>query len=146
MNKTTIKIIGGIIVLMLIAIIIKKLKPTNNSKNQETKIVELDKGIEHRKKFAGAYTTEIKGKKSSNESVEMYALNENGGAKWLWIKNNGKNGAIKDDEKIGTWNATENSITIKIKGNTEMIEELFILKDNVLVNDILPNRYLKKVE
>ncbi|WP_394749574.1 hypothetical protein [Spongiimicrobium salis] len=98
-----------------------------------------------KKKFAGSYTIEIKGK-TFNEHAEVYALNENGGVSWLWIENKGKGNTNIDDRKVGTWTATENSITINIQGNTGVITESYELKDEVLVNSVLPKRYLKPVQ
>ncbi len=101
--------------------------------------------VDNKKKFAGSYTIEVKGVSSAQE-VEVYALDENGGASWLWVENDGKGGANVEDRKTGTWTATENGITINIRGNSGMISETYELKNNVLTNTQLPKRYLKKTE
>ena len=107
--------------------------------------VKTDSSAFYRKVFAGGYTIEVKGVSSAQE-VEVYALNENGGAIWMWVENDGKGGAIVDDRKQGTWNATKNSITINIQGNSEMISETYKLDDGVLTNIHVPKRYLKRTE
>ncbi len=123
-------------------------KKNNAEKKTEVADTEIEKEdkIDYKTKFAGGYTIEVKGVSSAQE-VELYALNENGGAKWMWIENDGNGGAIVVDEKSGTWSATENSITIDIRGNSGMISETYKLNNNnVLTNTQLTKRYLKKTE
>jgi len=142
-------IFGTILSLILLTSCLSDKKNNNEIKMNETESeikVSNEKSIDYKSKFAGGYTIEVKGVSSAQE-VELYALNENGGAKWMWIKNDGNGGAIVDDEKSGTWSATENSITIDIRGNSGMISETYKLNnDNVLTNTQLTKRYLKKTE
>jgi len=114
-----------------------------NIENIDT--LKTEPEIDYKKKFEGSYTIEVKGVSSAQE-VEVYALNENGGAIWLWVENDGKGGARIDDKKTGTWIATENGITININGNSGLISETYELKNNTLTNIQLPKRYLKKTE
>ena len=107
--------------------------------------VSNEKIVDHKSKFAGGYTIEVKGVSSAQE-VELYTLNENGVAKWMWIENDGNGGAIVQDEKSGNWSATANSITIDIKGKSGMISETYKLKGDVLTNTEISKRYLKKTE
>lgn len=144
------KILFGAIIIIIIAIkIINKFSSNDNNnvlKRKGTKTVKIDKGAKYRKTYAGAYSAEIEGVKTSSKNAEIYALNENGGAKWLWIKNDSKKGSYTDQEARGTWDATKNSIIIKIKGKTEMIEEVYTRRNNKFYSDYSSKRYLKKVE
>lgn len=118
---------------------------SRESKNEAVKIVTNQTAKDFKPKFAGSYTIEVKGVPSSQE-VEVYALNENGGASWLWIENDGMGGANVEDRKTGTWIATEHGITINIRGNSGLISETYELKNNVLTNTQLSKRQLKRIE
>ena len=134
-------ILIGVGVVLALYYIGSKEEPKKNS--EEDSFQEYYNN-EFRAKFAGAYT--IEHKTSSVKDVEMYALNENGGAKWLWIENDGSGGANVDDEKTGTWTANENTITVNIRGNSGPIIETYKLKENVFYNTQFPKRYLKEVD
>ncbi len=141
-------IFGIFLSLILLTSCISKKKDNSEPKIIQVKSeidVSKENNINYKSKFAGGYTIEVEGVSSAQE-VELYALNENGGAIWMWIENDGNDGAIIEDEKSGTWSATENSITIDIRGNSGMISETYKLKGNLLTNTQLTKRYLKKTE
>jgi hypothetical protein len=94
-------------------------------------------------KFAGSYTIETKGY-PSYKYIEVYALNENGKASWLYIFNDGKGGVNVKSEKSGYWVADKKGITVIINGNTGVISETYTLKNNVLTNIENSERSLKK--
>ena len=107
----------------------------------EIEIVKED----FRPKFAGTYTIELKGVPNS-EFVEVYALHENGSAKWLWIETTRNGEADVKTKKDGTWKASEDEITIDIQGNTGSISETYKLKNKVLTNTEDPKRFLKRTK
>lgn len=98
-----------------------------------------------RPKFAGTYTIELKGVPNS-EFVEVYALHENGSAKWLWIETTRNGEADVKTKKDGTWKASEDEITIDIQGNTGSICETYKLKNKVLTNTEDAKRFLKRTK
>jgi len=114
----------------------------NKTKNKSLKTTNIETANPYLKKYASGYTIEVKGVKSPND-VEAYALTENGEAKWLWIENDGKGGAVIKQKKTGTWTATETKISIKIQGNSGPITEEYILRNGIFVNSINSERYLK---
>lgn len=95
-----------------------------------------------RAKFQGSYIVETKGITTSSP-VEVYNLHENGKSQWLFIEVNSKGATNIRQTKEGTWTATDNSVSIKIKGNTEEIIEEFRLKNKVLTNVENSKRHLK---
>ena len=107
----------------------------------EIEIVKED----FRPRFAGTYTIELKGVPNS-EFVEVYALHENGSAKWLWIETTRNGEADVKTKKDGTWKASEDEITIDIQGNTRSISETYKLKNKVLTNTEDPKRFLKRTK
>ncbi|MGV8995238.1 MAG: hypothetical protein ACOH1O_14150 [Flavobacterium sp.] len=107
----------------------------------EIEIVKED----FRPKFAGTYTIELKGVPNS-EFVEVYALHENGSAKWLWIETTRNGEADVKTKKDGTWKASEDEITIDIQGNTGSISETYKLKNKVLTNTEDAKRFLKRTK
>lgn len=115
----------------------KRLEST--SKNRRSEILPP---TNFRSKFAGNYEIEVKGV-SSDQSVEVYLLEEDGNASWLWLYHNGKGGAIVDDKKNGTWTASKSDLSISIRGNSGMIVESYEIRNGVLTNTLLPKRHLK---
>lgn len=92
--------------------------------------------------YSGGYTIEILNY-SSNDDAEVYALHENGNAKWMWIKNDGYGNAKIMSEKIGIWTAEEGKIKITIQGNTGPIVEEYVLKNGIFVSTLFEDHYLK---
>lgn len=92
--------------------------------------------------YAGGYQVEVKNV-SSHNSTEIYILRNDGSAKWMYILNDGNGGANVDSEKEGKWEATKNSITIEIKGNTGLITERFDLKNGEFYDDLTGERKLQ---
>ncbi len=92
-------------------------------------------------KYAGSYTIEVKG--SSGESTEAYDLRDNGSAIWIWTEPNGRGGVKVGQKDRGTWSATDTSITIKMQGRMGLVEEEYVLRNGILVNSQLGDRYLK---
>lgn len=107
----------------------------------QTEIVKED----FRPKFAGTYTIELKGVPNS-EFVEVYALHENGSAKWLWIETTRNGEADVKTKKAGTWKASENEITIDIQGNSGSISETYKFKNKVLTNTQDAKKFLKRTK
>lgn len=95
-----------------------------------------------RTKFHGSYMVETRGIPSSSP-VEVYNLHENGKSQWLFVEVNNKGEAIIKQTKEGTWTATDNSVSIKIKGNTGDLIENYEIKNKVLTNVENSGRYLK---
>ena len=146
MRKIKLTLFGLILVGFFSSCMSEKKKPDQNQPIEKINVEKkTDSSDFYRKDFAGGYTIEVKGVSSAQE-VEVYALNENGGASWLWVENDGKGGANVEDKKNGTWTATKNSITINIQGNSGMISETYELKNGILTNVQLPKRYLKRTE
>ena len=96
-------------------------------------------------KYAGRYTIQVKGMPSTNER-EDYALAPNGHATWVRIINDRSEGNKTQQQKTGTWTATQNKITISIQGNTGTIVEKYNLTDGQFVNTTFRDRYLKKIQ
>lgn len=150
-------ILGTLFIMILFSSCLSDKKKNSNSiiEKPESDIPQLNEGntkevrIETKEnfkpKFAGGYTIEIRGV-SSTQDIEVYALNENGSASWLWLENDGKGGVDIKTKKTGTWTASENGISINIQGKSGIINETYELKKNVLTNTQLPKRYLKKTE
>ena len=97
------------------------------------------------KKYAGRYSIQVKGMPSTNET-EDYALAPNGRATWLWIINDINGGDKIQQEKVGTWTATQNKITINIQGNAGTIVEEYNFINGQFVNTTFKDRYLKKTQ
>jgi len=95
-----------------------------------------------RSRYSGTYKIEVLGT-SSKKEVEVYKLNVNGQAEWLWVYYKGGFAEI-DDRKTGTWFATEDNITINIQGNSGMITEVYSNKQGMLINVPLSKRRLEK--
>jgi hypothetical protein len=150
-------ILGTLFTMILFSSCLSDKKNNSDSKieNQKSEIPELNEETtkevrnetkeNFKQKFAGSYTIETKGV-SSAQDIEVYALNENGNASWLWLENDGKGGVNIKTRKTGTWTASENGIIVNIQGNSGIINESYDLKENVLTNTQLPKRYLKKTE
>ncbi|MCD4769502.1 MAG: hypothetical protein K8R35_04985 [Bacteroidales bacterium] len=137
MKKFTFYLVVAVIVVILLLLLFPK-----SNDEQSIKTSPVEQTNLYVKKYAGGYTIEVKGISSEN-SIEAYALADNGQAKWMWIVNDGSGGANLESEKTGTWTATENKITINIKGNTGIITEDYVLIDGVFTNTISNDRYLK---
>lgn len=114
---------------------------TENSKKNDS--LNQLKNDNLREKFSGNYKIEVSGVSSESE-VEIYQLEPNGKAQWLWIYYRRNGTAYIDDRKIGSWFANENGLTIDIRGNSGMISETYIEKDNELINKTLKKRRLEK--
>ncbi len=93
-------------------------------------------------KFAGGYIVEVKGIPDTNEG-EIYVLHQNGSAKWMWIFVQSNGATDVKSEKTGTWEAAEDRITIRIKGNSGNIVETYSLVGGKLVYG---DRSLKRTE
>lgn len=115
--------------------------PKSKSENEIVNETKED----FRPKFAGTYTIELKGVPNS-EFVEVYALHENGTAKWLWIETTRNGEADVKTKKAGTWKASEDEITVEIQGNTEILSETYKLKNKVLINTQDVKKFLKRTK
>ena len=111
--------------------------------NSITDSLNKSKAAQARKKFEGNYKIEVTGV-SSKKEVEIYQLESNGKAQWLWVYYNIDGKGYVDDRKIGTWIATENSLSINIQGNSGMISETFVVMGDNLVHKTLSKRKLEK--
>jgi hypothetical protein len=80
----------------------------------------------YHEKYAGGYMIDVKGN-TSDSDAELYVLHKSGSAKWMWItvQSGGQTKIVS--EKMGTWDATGDKITISIKGNTGLIVEEYKL-------------------
>jgi hypothetical protein len=78
----------------------------------------------HLSKYAGGYTVRVLTKETPGVA-EVYILNENGNAKWMWLEDDGTGGVKKVSEKTGTWTAEKNKISISIQGNSGLLKEEF---------------------
>lgn len=92
--------------------------------------------------YAGSYMVEVEGISSQNET-EGYALKSDGTATWLWIENDGSNGAVVKSKKHGTWTAEKGKIVTSINGNSEEIVERWKENNGTFINEDSPSRYLK---
>lgn len=115
--------------------------PDNTSHENEIprSVKQVDPLLE---KYSGGYYVDVAGV-PSNDVMESYVLSKDGSAKWLYIVNDGANGAKVDSKKYGTWTVTENEITINIQGNTGLITEKYILSNGVFRDDLTGKRQLK---
>ncbi len=96
----------------------------------------------YHEKYAGGYMVEVKGY-TSDTDAELFVLHKSGSAKWMWImvQSDGKTKIVS--EKTGTWNASEDKITISVKGNTGLVvEEYKFIGGKFSLGD----RSLKKTE
>jgi hypothetical protein len=94
-------------------------------------------------KYTGAYLVEVNGV-SNDYETEGYALKDDGTATWMWIENDGANGATLKQKKYGTWISEIDKIHISINGQSGPIEEVYVLKDGEFINTDNPNRKLRK--
>ena len=95
------------------------------------------------KQYAGRYIIGVQGY-NSNQATEGYVLSEDGTAQWMYIENDGRNGAHLTSKKYGTWNAHSGELTVTIKGNTSAISETYQIIGETFTNTTNPNRYLKE--
>lgn len=104
------------------------------------------------KKYTGGYTVEIKGISVTKIDgiTEVYVLAQNGLAKWMQVKNDGRGGTSVESEESGTWTATETKISITTKtltiyGKSETVTEEYILQNGTFVFTLSNDRYLKPI-
>ena len=117
---------------------------TTNQSEQKTdeKNNVQEKVNPYLEKYAGGYMIEVKGY-NSNTDAELYVLHKSGSAKWMMIMilSNGQTKVVS--EKMGTWDASADKITISIKGNTGLlVEEYKLIGGKFTYGD----RSLKKTE
>jgi phosphomannomutase len=93
-------------------------------------------------KYAGGYTVELANSNTITDA-EVYILRPDGSAKRIHIKNENGNAQV-DSEKIGTWSATENSISITCEGNSGPLTESFQKRNGVFYDTSTGDRYLKE--
>lgn len=115
---------------------------TNRDISTENNINMKDSNNIYIDKYAGGYKVEVKNI-YSNTTAEVYILRNDGSAKWMYIINDRNGGADVKSEKIGNWNATENSITINVNGNTGVITEEFKLINGEFYDSLTGERTLK---
>ena len=124
MKKIKLLSFGFILIGILSGCMSERKKSDKTKLSEQTNLEKkADSSNFYRKNFAGGYTIEVKGVSSAQE-VEVYALNENGGAIWLWVENDGSGGASVDDEKKGTWTATNENGSYRTKIITPYLEEI----------------------
>lgn len=91
-------------------------------------------------KHAGNYKIEVAGV-SSKDAVEVYLLKEDGNANWLWVYDIAGTKKI-DDRKDGWWTILDSTITISIRGNSGIIEEVYKLNGEYFRNVDIKERFL----
>ena len=91
--------------------------------------------VNYVKKYAGTYTI-------GQDTGETYALKEDGTCTWIygWMSSD----KLRTQKKHGKWTAREGYIRISVSGNTGIIVEEYVLKNNQFVNNEDSNRYLIK--
>ena len=95
-------------------------------------------------KFYGGYSVEnfhlTELEKKMLNSAELYVLKKNGNAIWMWIVK--VNNKFIQEKRYGKWTTNgKDKIVINIKN----IEETFIKKNGVFVDNLTWDRYLKKI-
>jgi hypothetical protein len=94
-------------------------------------------------KYAGEYEIIVSDYKGND--AEVYQLEFDGTATWLWIKNYGQVTESEYDKKTGTWTAEENHITVNINGHSGVITEDYSMTNGKFVNDLYKKRTLKLI-
>ena len=117
-------------------------KSSNSDRKADLKIIDQEIVNPYHEKYAGGYTIEVKGY-TSDTDAELYVLHKSGSAKWMLITVQPGRQAKVVSEKMGTWNASVDKITISIKGNTGLIVEEYSLIGGKF---IFGDRSLKKTE
>lgn len=96
-----------------------------------------------KQEYSGNYKVEVLGV-SSKKEVEIYVLEADGKAQWLWVYYvEGKKGKV-DDRKKGNWYVKEGEIKIDIQGQSGLISETFVDTDGILINKSINKRSLKR--
>ncbi|MGV3585856.1 MAG: hypothetical protein ACO1OF_02545 [Adhaeribacter sp.] len=114
-------------------------QPTDTSTNPFA--IQLN---EYTSKYAGGYTIELDNVPSSGVA-EAYILNQDGTAKWLYIRET-SGGAEVESKKTGVWSATESTIKVTFEGKTDpYIETTYQLKEGKFYDEFT-GRYLKPKE
>lgn len=93
-------------------------------------------------KHAGNYKIEVIGL-SSKDAVEVYLLKEDGDADWLWVYDIAGTRKI-DDRSDGWWSMKDSTITISIRGNSGIMEEVYKLDGEYFRNVDIKKRFLVK--
>tara|TARA_R110002167_G_scaffold366420_1_gene596492 strand:- start:10294 stop:10860 length:567 start_codon:yes stop_codon:yes gene_type:complete len=94
-------------------------------------------------KYSGNYKVEVFDT-SSKEEVEIYILDDDGKAQWLWVYyDNEKKGKV-DDRKIGNWYIKDGNLTIHIRGQSGVISETYVETNGVLINTLIKKRRLER--
>lgn len=116
-------------------------KSKDSSKTEKELIIDSTYFI----KYAGKYMSLINGK-NVGEGREVYKLQNNGTADWIWISVENNKEYI-DDSRSGTWEAFKDSIVILIPGSIEMIKETYLFKtENEFESELMQERSIKKIE
>lgn len=97
-----------------------------------------------RRKFAGIYKIEVDGV-SSREEVEVYILQADGTAEWLWVEYIRGRRRI-EDRSLGSWSANDESMSINIPGSTGTMTEVYELNNGTLRNNLITKRWLRKTD
>jgi len=131
-----------VIIIIIVAIVWSNPPKTQKKKSKSNYTTAVKSSNSKLRVHAGNYTIELSGKTDPN-NVESYILKENGTATWMWIQPAGRGGAKVTSEKHGSWDVKENSIVIKIKGNTGTIIETYTYSNGAYRYG---SRYLKKIK
>ncbi|WP_276165489.1 hypothetical protein [Zobellia alginiliquefaciens] len=111
---------------------IDSIEASNRIVVQKTDSINSIKIKEQIKNHLGNYKVSVIGA-SMDKSVEVFQLKEGGESVWLWVDYVDGNPMI-DDKKYGTWWLdSKGNITIRVKGNTGVIEEVFSNIDGRLI-------------
>lgn len=120
----------AIVALLLVIVLISLISNRDKLKKQPQTLTKSDTHTTinpYINEYSGGYMINVTGMPKSN-NTEMYVLHANGKAEWMWIElKSGKTNILS--KKVGTWNATENSISIDISGNTGPIKETYTYTD-----------------
>ncbi len=77
----------------------------------------------------------------SKDAVEVYLLKKDGNAEWLWVYN--IDGIKKiDDRKNGWWSVQDSTLSVNIRDNSGVLEEVYNLNDGYFRNVKIEKRFL----
>lgn len=138
MKSTGLKLLLGLLFIWIIYDLVTKSNTDDAQIPSKVSITTVSN--QYLELLTGGYMIMIEGQSQAN-STEMYILHSSGKADWKFIEVAGGKTNILS-EKSGTWSATDTSITIKINGNSGVIEEKYSNENGTFR---FGSRYLKKV-
>ena len=103
---------------------IDSIETINSAVAQKADSIQNIKVEKQIKNHLGNYKVSVIGA-SMDKSVEVFQLKEGGESVWLWVNYVNGNPTI-DEKKYGTWWLdSKGNITIRVQGNTGVIQEIF---------------------